>query len=62
MVGLNFSCDGSHYMPWGQLLEKSLGFWLGTGESAMDGERQENSQQLGGRGKDAYTNTAPSDD
>jgi hypothetical protein len=33
MVGLNFSCDGSHYMPWGELLEKSLGFWLGTGES-----------------------------
>jgi hypothetical protein len=32
MVGLNFSCDGSHYMPWDQLLEKSLNFWLGTGE------------------------------
>jgi len=31
MVGLNFSCDGSHYMPWDQLLEKSLNFWLGTG-------------------------------
>ncbi|MGA7979550.1 MAG: PDC sensor domain-containing protein [Chromatiaceae bacterium] len=31
MVGLNFSCDGSHYMPWGELLEKSLSFWLGTG-------------------------------
>jgi hypothetical protein len=31
MVGLNFSCDGSHYMPWEQLLEKSLSFWLGTG-------------------------------
>jgi len=30
MVGLNFSCDGSHYMPWHQLLEKSLDFWLGT--------------------------------
>ncbi|MDJ0806872.1 MAG: PDC sensor domain-containing protein [Gammaproteobacteria bacterium] len=31
MVGLNFSCDGSHYMPWGQLLDKNLDFWLGTG-------------------------------
>jgi hypothetical protein len=41
MVGMNFSCDGSHYMPWGQLLEKSLGFWLGTGEPTMDGEQQE---------------------
>ena len=33
MVGLNFSCDGSHYMPWQDFLRKSLGFWLGTGES-----------------------------
>jgi len=31
MVGLNFSCDGSHYMPWKQLLDKSLSFWLGSG-------------------------------
>lgn len=31
IVGLNFSCDGSHYMPWREFLEKSLGFWLGTG-------------------------------
>jgi hypothetical protein len=33
IVGLNFSCDGSHYMPWHELLKKSLGFWLGTGET-----------------------------
>ena len=32
MVGLNFSCDGSHYMPWGEFLDKSLGFWLGTSD------------------------------
>ncbi|MDX1334433.1 MAG: cache domain-containing protein [Gammaproteobacteria bacterium] len=36
MVGLNFSCDGSHYMPWDQLLEKSLNFWLGTGAMAEE--------------------------
>ena len=42
MVGLNFSCDGSHYMPWDELLEKSLGFWLGTGESIITRERQQN--------------------
>jgi hypothetical protein len=36
MVGLNFSCDGSHYMPWNRLLEKSLGFWLGSGDPALD--------------------------
>ena len=30
MVGLTFSCDGSHYMPWQEFLDKNLGFWLGT--------------------------------
>lgn len=35
MVGLNFSCDGSHYMPWDQFLEKNLGFWLGTGTEEL---------------------------
>jgi len=29
-VGLTFSCDGSHYMPWDELLEKDVAFWLGT--------------------------------
>ena len=29
MVGLTFSCDGSHYMPWREFLDKSLSFWLG---------------------------------
>jgi hypothetical protein len=33
IVGLNFSCDGSHYMRWDEFLHKSLGFWLGTGET-----------------------------
>lgn len=30
LVGLTFSCDGSHYMPWREFLDKSLGFWLGS--------------------------------
>lgn len=30
MVGLNFSCDGSHYMPWTEFLDKNVGFWLGS--------------------------------
>ena len=30
LVGLTFSCDGSHYMPWEEFLDKNLGFWLGT--------------------------------
>lgn len=34
LVGLTFSCDGSHYMPWDEFLDKSLGFWLGTGAAA----------------------------
>ena len=29
LVGLNFSCDGSHYMPAGEFLDKDLEFWLG---------------------------------
>jgi hypothetical protein len=30
MVGLTFSCDGSHYMPWREFLDKNIDFWLGT--------------------------------
>lgn len=30
LVGLTFSCDGSHYMPVQELLEKDLSFWLGA--------------------------------
>ena len=33
IVGLHFSCDGSHYMPWNEFLDKSLSFWLGTEET-----------------------------
>lgn len=29
LVGLNFSCDGSHYMPAAEFLKKDLGFWFG---------------------------------
>lgn len=32
MVGLNFSCDGSHYIPYQEFLEKDVTFWFG-GES-----------------------------
>jgi len=33
MVSLTFSCDGSHYMPWDEFLEKNLGFWVGASGS-----------------------------
>jgi len=32
LIGLTFSCDGSHYMPWQEFLDKNLGFWLGTSD------------------------------
>lgn len=28
VVGLTFSCDGSHYMPWREFLDKGMDFWL----------------------------------
>ncbi|HZV55969.1 MAG TPA: PDC sensor domain-containing protein [Rhodocyclaceae bacterium] len=28
IVGLTFSCDGSHYMPWREFLDKGMTFWL----------------------------------
>jgi len=31
MVGLNFSCDGSHYMNHEEFLEKNMTFWFGGG-------------------------------
>jgi hypothetical protein len=41
MVGLNFSCDGSHYMPWAEFLDKSLAFWIGGSDAcALDDERE----------------------
>jgi len=30
ILGLTFSCDGSHYMPYEEFLERELAFWLGT--------------------------------
>jgi hypothetical protein len=29
MLGLTFSCDGSHYMPVEEFIDKNLGFWIG---------------------------------
>jgi hypothetical protein len=31
LIGLNFSCDGSHYMPAGEFLGKDISFWFGSG-------------------------------
>ena len=29
-VGLNFSCDGSHYVSWEEFLQKDNRFWFGV--------------------------------
>jgi hypothetical protein len=29
LVGVTFSCDGSHYMPWDAFLERDIDFWVG---------------------------------
>ncbi len=33
MISLTFSCDGTHYMPYEEFLQKSLAFWIGNGAS-----------------------------
>ena len=37
MVSLNFSCDGSHYIPYDEFLDKDLAFWFGqdSGQTRM---------------------------
>ena len=30
LIGLNFSCDGSHYMRWDDFLGRDISFWFGT--------------------------------
>jgi hypothetical protein len=29
LISLTFSCDGSHYMPWREFLDKEMSFWSG---------------------------------
>lgn len=38
MVGLNFSCDGSHYMHWEEFLDKNAGFWMGPVGKDLENE------------------------
>jgi hypothetical protein len=39
IVGLNFSCDGSHYMHWSEFLDKNVGFWIGTSNPKLENDR-----------------------
>ena len=34
MVGLNFSCDGSHYIPINEFIDNSMEYWLGSLQTA----------------------------
>ncbi len=46
MVGLNFSCDGSHYIPYKEFLEKDVAFWFGgvlAGADKIDRVKIDNS-------------------
>lgn len=36
MVGLNFSCDGSHYMRFDEFLEKNIDFWFGASNGVLE--------------------------
>ena len=36
MVSLNFSCDGSHYLPYQEFLDKGLSFWFGSNDEDVD--------------------------
>ncbi len=35
-IGLNFSCDGTHYLIYDEFLQKGLGFWFGVDEIKED--------------------------
>lgn len=41
MLGLTFSCDGSHYMRVTEFLEKEFSFWVGTLPADKSGKKQE---------------------
>lgn len=36
MISLNFSCDGSHYLPYKEFLDKGMAFWFGMNEEEVD--------------------------
>jgi hypothetical protein len=42
MIGLTFSCDGSHYMSVKEFLQHDIGFWLGTTTGAQPAARAAN--------------------
>lgn len=45
-VGLNFSCDGTHYLNYDEFLSKGLEFWFGAGEFPQTVEPAEEPSEL----------------
>lgn len=39
MIGLNFSCDGTHYLVYDEFLNKGLDFWFGTDDTSAIRQR-----------------------
>lgn len=38
-IGLNFSCDGTHYLIYDEFLQKGLGFWFGVDDIQEDRQK-----------------------
>ncbi len=50
MISLNFSCDGSHYLPYQEFLDKGMGFWFGTEEEVDPFQYDEVIESICGKG------------
>ncbi|MCU7834243.1 MAG: PDC sensor domain-containing protein [gamma proteobacterium symbiont of Taylorina sp.] len=57
MVSLNFSCDGSHYLPYQEFLNKGLSFWFGTAEETNNKHLEETLESLCDQGCDYIMNS-----
>ncbi len=56
MVSMNFSCDGSHYLPYQEFLDKGMGFWFGTEETIDPFQYDEVIETICGKGCDYVYN------
>ena len=45
-IGLNFSCDGTHYLIYDDFLSRGLDFWFGAGLSNTDEKKDTNMNHL----------------
>ncbi len=52
MISLNFSCDGSHYLPYKEFLDKGMSFWFGTNNEVDPFQYDEVIEQICNQGCD----------